>query len=87
MSGVIDPDTLPHPGTPPFFPAVLSRIRAAAPSLPLDPVVLQALFLCLLADDKNLILRTREEDIGSATKLAVSVSVQIQSFVLLFVPM
>jgi hypothetical protein len=65
---------LPHPGTPPYFPALLACIRAAAPSLPLDPVVLQALLLCLLAGDKNLILRTREEDVASVSKLATSVS-------------
>jgi len=74
MSGFVDIDILPQPGTPPFFPAVLASIRTAAPSLPLDPVVLQALLLCLLAGDKNLILRTREEDVGSVSKLAASVS-------------
>jgi hypothetical protein len=71
MSGLGD---LPTPGTPPFFPALLASIRAAAPGLPLDPVVLQALLLCLLAGDKNLILRTREEDVSSVSKLAASVS-------------
>jgi hypothetical protein len=87
MSGVIDLDSLPQPGTQPFFPALLSCIRSAAPSLPLDPVVLQALLLCLLADDKNLILRTREEDIGCVSKLVASVSVQIFSccpFIIIF---
>lgn len=74
-----DFDSLPQPGTQPFFPALLSCIRCAAPSLPLDPVVLQALLLCLLAGNKNLILRTREEDIGYVSKLATSVSVQMFS--------
>ncbi|KIM75934.1 hypothetical protein PILCRDRAFT_826765 [Piloderma croceum F 1598] len=69
MSGLGD---LPTPGTPPFFPALLASIRAAAPGLPLDPVVMQALLLCLLAGDKNLILRTREEDVPSVSKLAAS---------------
>lgn len=72
MTGFGDGGVLPRVGTPPFFPALLSSIRAAAPNLPLDPVVLQALLLCLLAGDKNLILRTREEDVRSVTKLAAS---------------
>jgi hypothetical protein len=76
MSGLGGASALPHPGTPPFFPAVLASIRAAAPSLPLDPVVLQALLLCLLAGDKNLILRAREEDVGAVSKLTASVSVE-----------
>ena len=70
MSG--DSGVLPQAGTPPFFPAVLASIRAAAPNLPLDPVLLQALLLSFLAR-QNLILRTREEDIGSVSKLAASV--------------
>src|ERR1700685_2052881 len=72
-----DAGALPHPGTPRFFPAVLTSIRAAAPSLPMDPVVLQAILLCLLAGDKNLILRTREEDMGLVSKLAASVSIHV----------
>lgn len=63
-----------EPGTPSFFPAVLAQIRGATPHIPLDPVILQALLLCILAGDKNLILRTREEDVGPVAKLAASVS-------------
>lgn len=77
MSGVIDLDSLAQPGTQSFFPALLSSVRNAAPSLPLDPVVFQALLLCLLAGDKNLILRTREDDIGCVSKLVASVSRQL----------
>lgn len=81
MPGLSDTSPpLPHPGTPPFFPALLANIRAAAPSLPLDPVVLQALLLCLLAGGKNLILRTREEDVGAVSKLAASVSLSLIVF-------
>jgi hypothetical protein len=65
---------LPQVGTPPFFPAVLAGIRTAAPTLPLDPVVLQTLLLCLIAGEKNLILRTQEEDMASVSKLTASVS-------------
>lgn len=74
MNGPADTGVLPDPGTPAFFPAVLSQIRGAAPHLALDPVLLQALLLCLLAGNKNLILRTREDEIGPVSKLAVSVS-------------
>jgi hypothetical protein len=70
---------LPHPATPPFFPALLASIRTSAPNLPLDPVVLQALLLCLIAGEKNLILRTREEDVASVSKLATSVSIHMLS--------
>ncbi|THH12468.1 hypothetical protein EW146_g7666 [Bondarzewia mesenterica] len=51
------------PGTPQFFPALLEHIRTTAPSLPLDPVILQSLLLCLMSGNRNLILRTRDEDI------------------------
>ena len=73
MNG-LDTGVLPDPGTPAFFPAILAQIRGAAPHLALDPVLLQALLLCLLAGNKHLILRTREDDIGPVSKLAVSVS-------------
>ncbi|KAH9948942.1 hypothetical protein B0H21DRAFT_843290 [Amylocystis lapponica] len=88
------PATVPASlGTPDYIPSLLSRIRSAHPTLPLDPVVLQTLLLCLIAHTPhfataydaqgcaghlerpsgerlsggtcfNLILRTREEDIG-----------------------
>lgn len=86
MSGVIDPNDLPNAGTPPFFPSLLASIRGVAPSLPLDPVVLQALLLCILAGDKSLILRTREDDIGSVSKLVASVS-KSRIFLLLSSPL
>lgn len=61
------------PGTSDYFPDLLARLRAAAPSLPLEPVVFQSLLLCLAAGDKNLILRTHEEDISVVQKIAVSI--------------
>lgn len=63
-------------GTPSFFPAVLSHIRNASPNpLPLDPVILQSILLCIIAGDKHLILQTSPEDIGLVVKITVWVSV------------
>ncbi|EGO00505.1 hypothetical protein SERLA73DRAFT_73217 [Serpula lacrymans var. lacrymans S7.3] len=67
---MIDPHLLPRPASPLFFPTLLAYIHSLAPSLPLDPVILQSLLLCLIAGHKNLILRTREEDVGLVSKLA-----------------
>lgn len=74
-------------GTQAFLPALLAHIRAAtvvpgshgSPTsnpacLPLDTVIFQSILLCLIAKDKHLILRTPEEDVGLAVKLAVWVS-------------
>ena len=57
-------------GTPAFLPGLLSYIRSAAsPAIPLDKVILQSILLCLVAQDKHLIFRTPEEDIGLAIQL------------------
>ncbi|KAI0688176.1 hypothetical protein BC835DRAFT_1419356 [Cytidiella melzeri] len=69
------------PGTSAYFPSLVARVRDAHPDLPLDPVILQSVLLCLVAGHsdggnarysgrKNLILRTREEDIGIVLHLA-----------------
>ncbi|KAF8149483.1 hypothetical protein B0H34DRAFT_188768 [Crassisporium funariophilum] len=60
-------------GTQAFLPALLSYIHGVASpaSLPLDHVIFQSILLCLIAGDKHLILRTPEEDVGLAVKLAV----------------
>ncbi len=60
-------------GTQAFLPAVLAHIRnAASPtSLPLDQVIFQSILLCLIAQDKHLIIRTPEEDLGLAVQLVV----------------
>ncbi|KAH7923143.1 hypothetical protein BV22DRAFT_1196906 [Leucogyrophana mollusca] len=63
------PATLPHPGTHLLYPALLAQIRTAVPNFPLDPIVLRALLLCIIAGNRNLILRTREEDVGVLSKL------------------
>ena len=76
----------PAPGTAAYFPSVLARIHEACPELPVDPVTLQSILLCLVASDegsnsrmpshtgKNLILRTRDEDIGLVLNLTELVS-------------
>jgi hypothetical protein len=77
-----DPDlpqstTLPSlgvPGTPDFFASVLTFIRATAPHVPLDPVILQSIILSVMAGRKNVLLRTREEDIAAVQSLAALVS-------------
>ncbi|KAI0935285.1 hypothetical protein AcV7_003767 [Taiwanofungus camphoratus] len=85
------PAVLAPPGTSTYLPTLLACIRSVHPTLPLDPVVLQSILLCLvthvpgsspltrcdaIGDNErregiggqgacaNLILRTREEDIG-----------------------
>ncbi|KAI0049861.1 hypothetical protein FA95DRAFT_1488392 [Auriscalpium vulgare] len=59
------------PGTPQFFPALLNHIKSTAPGLPIEPVIFQSILLCLLAGPgRNLLLRTREEDVGVVQSLA-----------------
>ena len=66
---------LPTPGSVSFLPSLLAHIRAVTPGLPLEPVILQVLLLCIVSGDRNFILRTREEDIGLVSRLAAIVSV------------
>ncbi len=63
-------------GTQEFLPALLTHIRNSAKSLavPLDLVILQSVLLCLIAGEKNLILRTPDEDVALTVRLAVWVS-------------
>ncbi|KAJ3969915.1 hypothetical protein EV361DRAFT_802992 [Lentinula raphanica] len=60
-------------GTPSFVPLLLTYVRNASGGLPIDPVILQSILLCLIAGNKHLILRTVEDDIGLVVKLAVKV--------------
>ncbi|KAG2074717.1 hypothetical protein BDR04DRAFT_1092944 [Suillus decipiens] len=69
MATIIDPDSLPHPGSTLFLPSLLAQIRTAAPGLPFEPIIIQVLLLCIVSGDRNLILRTREEDIGLVSRL------------------
>jgi hypothetical protein len=74
MAGESSVAQLPPPGTPDFFPTLLTNIHSASPTLPLDSVVVQSILICIIAGDKHLILRTEEEDVGLVAKLATAVS-------------
>src|SRR5437762_3054493 len=63
-----------QPGTPAFFPSLLSRIHSANPTLPVDSAIVQSILLCLISGDKHLILRTQLEDVSLVLKLATVVS-------------
>ncbi|KJA27600.1 hypothetical protein HYPSUDRAFT_74642, partial [Hypholoma sublateritium FD-334 SS-4] len=60
-------------GTQEFVPDLLTHIRKSAASIavPLDLVILQSILLCLIAGEKNLILRTPDEDVALTVQLAV----------------
>ncbi|KAJ3498070.1 hypothetical protein NLJ89_g10266 [Agrocybe chaxingu] len=70
-------------GTASFLPALLTHIRAThnsnianspnpgLPPLPLDNVIFQSILLCLIGQQKHLVLRTPEEDVGLAVKLVL----------------
>ncbi|KAF9073617.1 hypothetical protein BDP27DRAFT_1417088 [Rhodocollybia butyracea] len=64
-------------GTPNFVPLLLNYIRNASPGLPVEPVILQSLLLCLISGNKHLILRTSEDDVGLVVKLAVKVNCHV----------
>lgn len=74
MAPALDIDTLPHPGSRHFLPSLLAHVHAALPGLPLEPTIVQVLLLCVVSGDRNLILRTREEDIGLVARLTTLVS-------------
>lgn len=57
------------------MPSLLSYIRnSSSGTLPLDPVIFQAVLLCILAGEKHLLLHTPEEDVGLVVRLAAWVS-------------
>lgn len=61
-----------------FYPVLLSNVHSAAPDLPLDPVIFRSLLLCILASgDKNLLLRSSEEDISLVQNITALVSTVI----------
>ncbi|KAI8994009.1 hypothetical protein BD414DRAFT_379132, partial [Trametes punicea] len=41
------------PGTKEYLPDLFARARAAHPDLPLDPVILQSLLICLIAQPRS----------------------------------
>ena len=45
-------ETIVPPGTSDYLPGLLARARAAHPDLPLDPVILQSLLICLIAQPR-----------------------------------
>ncbi|KDQ55819.1 hypothetical protein JAAARDRAFT_37239 [Jaapia argillacea MUCL 33604] len=63
---------VPPPGSPDYFAGLVSRVHTAAPTLVLEPTILQSLLLCLVAGNKHLVLRAKEDDIGAVQKLAAS---------------
>lgn len=62
------------PGMPDFFASILDFVRATAPDVPLDPVIFQAIVLCVMAGNKHVLLRPREEDITVVQNIAALVS-------------
>jgi hypothetical protein len=62
------------PGTPEFFASVLRFIRTTAPGIPLDPVILQSIMLSVMAGNKHVLLRAKDEDITVVQNLAALVS-------------
>jgi hypothetical protein len=62
------------PGKPDFFASVLRFIRASAPGFPLDPVIFQSIILSILAGNKHLLLRAKDEDVSIVQSLAALVS-------------
>ena len=73
------------PGAPDFFASVLRFIRSTAPGVPLDPVIFQSIILSVMAGNKHVLLRTRDEDISIVQNLAALVSDLIQFSSVLFI--
>jgi len=62
------------PGTPEFFASVLRFIRTTTPGIPLDPVIFQSIMLSVMAGNKHVMLRAKDEDITIVQNLAALVS-------------
>lgn len=73
------------PGTPDFFASVLRFIRGTAPGVPLDPVIFQSIILSVMAGNRHVLLRTRDEDISIVQNLAALVSDPIEFSSVLFI--
>jgi hypothetical protein len=73
MSAALASDSLPFRsiGSPAFLPELLDYIRGNvnSTSVPLEPVVIRSILLCIIAGNKHLILRTPEEDVGLVIKI------------------
>ena len=62
------------PGMPDFFASIMRFIRATAPAVPFDPVIFQSIMLSVMAGNKHVILRAKDEDIAIVQNLAALVS-------------
>lgn len=62
------------PGMPEFFASVLRFIRTSAPGFPLDPVIFQSIMISVMAGNRHVLLRAKDEDIGIVQSLAALVS-------------
>lgn len=86
---------LSTPGSPEYLQSILHKVGEAHPELPLDPVILQSLLLCLVAGryheshgqcsqtharSKNLILRTKEEDVGMVVNIVAMILTTVFGF-------
>ncbi|KAF8893568.1 hypothetical protein BD779DRAFT_1642013 [Infundibulicybe gibba] len=57
-------------GTPAFMQAVIALVRdLSLIPLPLDPVIIQYLLLCMVVGDKHLIIHTPDEDVSNVVRL------------------
>lgn len=61
-------------GKPDFFASVLRFVRTSAPGFPLDPVIFQSIMLSVIAGNKHVLLRAKDEDISMVQSLATLVS-------------
>ncbi|KAH9961313.1 hypothetical protein BC827DRAFT_1203800 [Russula dissimulans] len=76
-------DTAPRlgvPGTPEFFASILSFIRLTAPGVPLDPVIFRSIILSIMAGNRHVLLRTRDEDITIVQNLAALIFTDILGY-------
>jgi hypothetical protein len=62
------------PGKPDFFASVMRFIRTSSPGFPLDPVIFQSIILSVMAGNKHVLLRAKDEDIAMVQSLAALVS-------------
>ena len=68
------------PETPDFFASVLRFIRTTVPGISLDLVIFQSIMLSVMAGNKHVLLRAKEEDIITVQSLAALVSSSLQVF-------
>jgi hypothetical protein len=73
-----------RPGHPALLHAIHAAVRAAVrPGIsPVDPVVLQALLTCIVAQDTHLIIRTSEDDVSAVVRLVVWVRTSFRCLLL-----